>query len=90
MNDVLKGCEKALLKAQLQWLVGKRYFNFNELKQDIETLTHHKVVNVVLSESERYANMDFMIDFELENDCEVYTIFYLIDNAKKYCITEVL
>lgn len=90
MNDILKGCEKALLKLQLKWLVGKRYFNLNELKQDIEALTYQKVVNIVLSESDRYADMDFMIDFELENDCEAYTIFYLIDNAKNYYITEVL
>lgn len=70
-------------------LVGRRYSNLELLKHDIELLSKCKVVNIVLSESERNKDLDFMIDYEYEDDCEVYTLFYLLDNANNYYITEV-
>ncbi len=71
-----------------QNLIGNRYKNLEELKTDLEKLHNCKVVNIFESESERLEDSDFMIDYELENDNDVYTIFYLLDNANNYYITE--
>lgn len=70
-------------------LIGKRFKNLKDLKTDLEKLHNCKVVNIFESESERLEDSDFMIDYELENDTDVYTIFYLKDNANNYYITEV-
>ena len=70
-------------------LVGKRYAALELLRNDIELLTNRKVCNIVISESECSYEMDLMIDYEFEDDDEVYTLFYLLDNANNYYITEV-
>lgn len=71
-----------------QNLIGNRYKNLEDLKTDLEKLHNCKVVNIFESESERLEDSDFMIDYELENDTDVYTVFYLFDNAHNYYITE--
>lgn len=70
-------------------LVGRRYSTLELLKHDIELMSNRKVVNIVLSDSDRYDDMDFLIDYEYKDDDEVYTLFYLLDNANSYYITEV-
>lgn len=40
------------------------------------------------SESDRFPEQDFMIDFEFD-EFDIDTIFYLKDNAGNYYITEV-
>lgn len=71
-----------------QNLIGNRYKNLEDLKTDLEKLHNCKVINIFESESERLEDSDFMIDYELENDTDVYTVFYLFDNAHNYYITE--
>lgn len=71
-----------------QNLIGNRYKNLEDLKTDLEKLHNCKIVNIFESESERLEDSDFMIDYELENDTDVYTLFYLFDNAHNYYITE--
>ncbi len=82
----------------LESLVGKRYKTLEELKNDIEKLTGitGKVVKTIMeSQSDRPAGTDFMIDLEFRKTLfpfevsEIYTIFYLKDNAGNYYITEV-
>lgn len=68
--------------------IGNRYKNLEDLKVDLEKLHNCKVINIFESESERFEDTDFMIDYELENDSNVYTIFYLFDNGHNYYITE--
>ena len=75
--------------AEMEQLVGKRYAFLEDLRCDIELAANRKVRNIVISESERPYELDFMIDYEFEDDDEVYTIFYLLDNANNYYITEV-
>ena len=58
------------------------------LKNDIEALTGRNVNTIIESKSDRFDEMDFMIDYEFE-DFDVHTLFYLKDNAGKYYITEV-
>lgn len=71
-----------------QNLIGNRYKNLEDLKTDLEKLHNCKVINIFESESERLEDSDFMIDYELENDEDIYTVFYLLDNAHNYYITE--
>ena len=40
------------------------------------------------SESERFEECDFMIDYEFE-EFDIHTLWYLKDNAVNYYITEV-
>lgn len=75
--------------ANIENLVGRRYSTLELLKHDIELMSNRKVVNIELSDSDRYDDMDFLIDYEYEDDDEVYTLFYLFDNANSYYITEV-
>lgn len=75
--------------ANMENLVGRRYSTLELLKHDIELMSNRKVVNIKLSDSDRYDDMDFLIDYEYEDDDEVYTLFYLLDNANSYYITEV-
>ena len=72
----------------LERLVGRRYKNLELLKNDIETLTGKTISTILESESERFEDMDFMIDFEFE-EFDIHTIFYLKDNGNNYYITEV-
>lgn len=72
----------------LATLVGNRYETLELLKNDIEIITGKKVNTIIESESERFEEMDYMIDFEFE-DFDIHTIFYLKDNGNKYYITEV-
>lgn len=75
---------------KLEILVGKRYENLDLLKNNIETITNKKIEVITESNSDRFDDMDFMIDFYFENDeSKVYTAFYLKDNSGKYYITEV-
>ena len=74
---------------EMEQLVGKRYATLEDLRCDIELVSNRKINNIVISESEQPYEMDFMIDYEYEDDDEVYTIFYLLDNADNYYITEV-
>ena len=76
---------------KLENLVGKRYENLDLLKNDIETITNKKIEEITESDSDRFDDMDFMIDFYFEHDeSNVYTVFYLKDNSGNYYITEVL
>ena len=54
-------------------------------------LSQTKKIEVITeSDSDRFDDMDFMIDFYFENDeSNVYTAFYLKDNSGNYYITEV-
>lgn len=70
-------------------LIGKRFKSLKDLKDEISLLTGRRCVNCIESESERIEECDFMLDVEFENDDDVYTIFYLKDNANNYYITEV-
>ena len=70
-------------------MVGKRYASLNEIKKEIEKLTSVKVAEIIKSSSDSIKGMDFMLDFEFEDDSDVYTIFYLKDNAGNYYITEI-
>ena len=72
----------------LEKLVGRRYETLELLKNDIEVLTGKKVNAIIESESERFEEMDFMIDYEFE-EFDIHTLFYLKDNAGNYYITEV-
>lgn len=73
---------------KLEEIVGSRYRSLLELKSDIENITG-KCVNVIMeSESEKPDYLDYEIDVEFE-PFNIYTIFYLKDNAGSYYITEV-
>ena len=72
----------------LKKLIGRRYANLELLKNDIEILTGKTVNTIMESESDRFPEQDFMIDFEFE-EFDIDTIFYLKDNAGNYYITEV-
>ena len=73
----------------LEDLVGRRYKNLELLKKDIEKLSGKKVNTIFESELEVFAELDYMIDYEFEEMDDVYTLFYLKDNANNYYITEV-
>lgn len=73
----------------MEKLVGKRFNNLKEIKKEIEKIKHKKIVGIFESESERPKEIDFMIDYEFDEMDDVYTIFYLKDNAGHYYITEV-
>ena len=77
-----------MTKPVLENLVGRRYETLEQLKNDIQLLTNKKVNTIFESESERFESQDFMIDFEFE-EFDIYTLFYLKDNADRYYITEV-
>lgn len=71
----------------LEKLVGKRFNSLKELKKEIEILTN-KTVNIIMeSESENFEGCDNIIDVEI--DYNIFEIYYLIDNANNYYITEV-
>ena len=70
-------------------MVGKRYASLYEIKKEIEKLTSVKVAEIIKSSSDSIKGTDFMLDFEFEDDSDVYTIFYLKDNAGNYYITEI-
>lgn len=72
----------------LKKLIGRRYESLELLKNDIEVLTGKNVNAIIESESERFEDMDYMIDFEFE-EFDIHTIFYLKDNGGRYYITEV-
>ncbi len=72
----------------LEKLVGRRYENLELLKNDIEVLSGKKVNAIIESESDRFDEMDYMIDYEFE-EFDIHTLFYLKDNANRYYITEV-
>lgn len=75
---------------KLENFVGKRYENLDLLKNDIETITNKKIEEITESDSDRFDDMDFMIDFYFEHDeSNVYIAFYLKDNSGNYYITEV-
>ncbi len=73
----------------LEKLVGRRYENLDLLKNDIEVLSGKKVNAIFESESEVFADLDYMIDYEFEEMDDIYTLYYLKDNANNYYITEV-
>ena len=79
-NETLRKMEK---------LVGRRYANLGLLKYDIETVTGRITNAVIESESDRDPDCDYMIDYEFVEQEDVYTLFYLKDNAGNYYITEV-
>ena len=72
----------------LEKLVGRRYANLELLKNDIEILSGKKVNTIMESESERFEECDFMIDYEFE-EFDIHTLWYLKDNVGNYYITEV-
>lgn len=72
----------------LEKLVGRRYETLELLRNDIEILTGKKVNAIIESESDRFDEMDYMIDYEFE-EFDIHTLFYLKDNADRYYITEV-
>ena len=74
---------------KIEKMVGKRYASLNEIKKEIEKLTSVKVAEIIKSSSDSIKGTDFMLDFEFEDDGDVYTIFYLKDNAGNYYITEI-
>ena len=73
----------------MEEIIGQRFANLTELKNEIEKLTNRKVATIIASESDIVDNCDNMIDFEFENDSDSYTIYYLFDNANNYYITEI-
>lgn len=74
----------------LKNLIGRRYPNLELLKNDIEVVSKRNVKSIIESESERFEECDFMIDFCFEdNEWDIHTIHYLKDNAGQYYITEV-
>ena len=74
---------------KMEKMVGKRYASLNEIKKEIERLTSVKVAEIIKSSSDGIKGTDFMLDFGFEDDSDVYTIFYLKDNAGNYYITEI-
>ena len=72
----------------LEKLVGRRYETLEQLKNDIEALSGKKVNTIIESESDRPDEIDYMIDYEFEEN-DIHTLFYLKDNANNYYITEV-
>ena len=73
----------------LENIVGRRYCSLDLLKNDIEVLIEKKVTHIEESDSDRFEEMDFMIDYEIEDSDKIYTLFYLKDNGGAYYITEV-
>lgn len=76
-------------ETNLNNLVGKRFETLEDLKEVISLLSGKKCITCIESESETEKGTDNMIDFEFEDDDDVYTLFYLKDNANNYYITEV-
>lgn len=74
----------------LEKLVGRRYTNLELLKNDIELLTKRNIKSIIESESDRFENSNFMIDFCFkDNEHDIGTVYCLKDNAGQYYITEV-
>lgn len=82
-------------------LIGKRFETLEQIENEIFEATGY-YAKVIKSESETVEGLDNMLDYELYNteddknnqykegyDGEVHTMFYLLDNANKYYITEV-
>lgn len=75
---------------ELEFLVGKRLGSLDELKEFANKKSTLKIINIIESESEiDFKECDFALDYELENDDDIYTMWYLKDNAGQYYITEV-
>lgn len=73
---------------EFEKVVGRRYESLNLLEIDLGTLCGSDV-HCIESESDQLEETDYMIDFEIEGDGDVYALFYLKDNADRYYITEV-
>ena len=70
-------------------LVGKRFKNLKTLELIMKSICG-KPVHCIESESEMPDNTDYMIDYEIEGDGDVYTLFYLKGRGDcRYYITEV-
>ena len=75
----------------LNFLVGKRYKSILDIKAGIERNTEFKIENIV-NEGRTSASDEFGTDYEILIEFasgETTTIFYLVDNAMQYYITEV-
>lgn len=72
----------------MERLVGRRFSSLDEIRNEIEKITHKKIGTIFESESDRLEECDFMIDYEFE-PFDIHTLFYLRDNAGHYYITEV-
>lgn len=70
-------------------LVGKRFNTLDQLKMAIEKISNMKVDMIAESQTERPEDSDDMIDFCYLELQDIYTMFYLKDNAGRYYITEV-
>lgn len=78
------------IKNELEKIVGRRYESLNLLKIDLETILKREIESIIESESERYEECDYMIDFCFkDNKWDIRTIYYLKDNVGRYYITEV-
>ena len=73
----------------MERLVGRRYKTLEELKNDIEKVTNRKINAILESESERFEELDYMIDYEFIEQEDVYTLYYLKDNAGNYYLDSV-
>lgn len=75
----------------IQELVGKRFDSLQTIEKDLKLLGA-TMPRVRLSESERYTELDFMIDGTVntfsQDDKDYFTLFYLKDNTGNYFITE--
>lgn len=76
-------------RLKMEELVGNRYSSLSLLGDDIELVTGRIIKTIIESESERLENCDYMIDYEFIEMEDVYTLYYLKDNAGNYYITEV-
>lgn len=76
-------CEKAINR-----MIGKRYYDLEAVKGDLECLTGNKVLTIMFSETEKPEECDDMIDYEFETG-QVETMYYLKDNSGKLLITEI-
>lgn len=81
--------QKRVFAQNLEELVGCRFKDLQKLKERIEFLTGETVDAIAESQTENFEGCDFMIDFCCEENIDIYTIFYLKDNAGNYYITEV-
>ena len=85
-NEFIKDINESAI---LSSIIGTRYATLEELKEVLEEKLDKKVTSIFESESENFAITDNMIDYEVENDGNVYTLYYLRDNENKYYITEI-
>ena len=70
-------------------LVGRRFANLGDLENKMQEICGLSV-RCIESESEMLDDTDYMIDYEIEGNDKVYTLFYLKGRGEnKYYITEV-